>query len=146
MKLFCYVKRIINKSGEEIFTRFAIFECSWFAIYVHKFITHDRDPYHHSHPWNFASFILKGGYVESRVTNNETVTAKLKTVGRFELSFGSRNTYHKVTRLLESPSISLFFTFGKRREWNYILPDATKVSNSEFRKNKDSVTCQTTKQ
>jgi hypothetical protein len=45
-------------------TRYFVFECSRFKVYLHHFHRSDADRDLHTHPWDFTSFILYGGYFE----------------------------------------------------------------------------------
>ena len=46
-------------------TRWRLFECPWFGVYLHAIRINDSDRHIHSHPWGFWSFVLRGGYVEA---------------------------------------------------------------------------------
>jgi hypothetical protein len=37
-----------------------------FALRLHRICTPDYDQHFHDHPWNFASLVLRGGYIEYR--------------------------------------------------------------------------------
>lgn len=128
MKLFQKVKEIRSKEGELYFQRFAIFEIQNFAsLYIHKIYKADKDKHLHTHPWNFASVILKGSYVE------QTDDAfRLKSPGTF--SFAGRHFFHKIWEIKSGPVISLFFVYGKYKPWYYSLG---KVESAEYRKLKN---------
>lgn len=58
------IREIRSKSGELHFRRWRIIETRWFNIYIHYIAKSDEDKHLHSHPWNFISIPLKGGYVQ----------------------------------------------------------------------------------
>lgn len=120
MKLFQKVKEIKSKAGELHFERFAIIETSKFSIYIHKIYKADKDIHLHSHPWNFFSLILKGGYVEHwRKDQNSGFTDK-----EF-LSFGKadRNYFHKIAKIIKGPVTTFFVTWGEAKNWYYMVDD-----------------------
>lgn len=41
-----------------------LIQTPWAAIYLHDILTPDSDPAPHSHPFAFASLVLRGGYLE----------------------------------------------------------------------------------
>lgn len=41
-----------------------LIQTPWAAIYLHDILTPDSDPAPHSHPFAFASLVLRGGYIE----------------------------------------------------------------------------------
>jgi hypothetical protein len=43
-------------------TRWELFTCRWFAIYLHRFERSDDRSSLHDHPWNFITIPLKFGY------------------------------------------------------------------------------------
>lgn len=139
MKLFKQVKEIRSKSGELHFTRFAILETSIFSIYIHKIYKADKDPFLHSHPWNFFGIILKGEYTEvfSGLDLFWEPQNFYKPRFPFSILSGDRNYFHKILRIDKGPVTSLFFTFGKHKDWFYLLDDDVKVHYSEYRKNKN---------
>lgn len=63
-KILFLAKEIKSKTGELHFRRYRLFWTPWFALYIHRIYKADEDPYPHSHPWNFISLILNGGYIE----------------------------------------------------------------------------------
>lgn len=146
---FCKkVKEIINKRGERIFTRFALFYSTYFAIYIHKLYASDSDPYPHNHPWNYISFVLQGGYREHKVKLKADGTRISKVVKRkrFSLAYSGRKAYHRILRLFKTPTVTLFITWGKHQEWHYLNDNNLQISNSEFRQHKSEHLVQTTKQ
>jgi hypothetical protein len=128
MKFFQNVKRIVSKSDELYFERYAIFEIENFAaLYIHKIYRADKDKHLHTHPWNFASVILKGSYIEE---SDDGFYQKVP--GTF--SFAGRHFCHKISQIVSGPVISLFFVYGKYKPWYYSLG---KIESVEYRKLKN---------
>ena len=109
------VTEIRSKSGVLHFRRWRLFESSWFRFYVHEIAQTDQDKHLHNHPWNFASFVVKGGYVE-------LLEGKLaNAVHRFQWNAHKAHEYHKVIYLhSDTPTVSLFFAYGRTRPWGYL--------------------------
>lgn len=129
MVFFKKVKEIRSKDGVLHFERFAIFEIKNFAsLYIHKIHESDKDPYLHTHPWNFISLILKGSYLEEVDTTESLI---LKTPGT--ISCAGRNFCHKIKEIIKGPVWTLFFVYGKNKLWYYSLG---KITNDEYRKRK----------
>jgi hypothetical protein len=49
----------------EKFTRYTLFECQFFTVYLHKLTAPTPHAKCHNHPWNFWAVLLWGGYWES---------------------------------------------------------------------------------
>lgn len=62
-------------------------------------------PYMHSHPWNFVSFILWGGYKETRLVNGKEVE---KSCRPGSVLYRKHDEFHKVTPL-KGKAITLIF-------------------------------------
>ncbi len=128
MKFFQKVKEIRSKTNELYFERYAIFEIENFAsLYIHRIHKADKDKHLHTHPWNFASVILKGAYVEE---TDDGLNIKIPGV----FSFAGRHFCHKIRQILEGPVISLFFVYGKYKPWYYSMG---KIDSVEYRKLKN---------
>jgi len=140
MKIFTKVKTIKSKAGELHFERWAIVECEKFSIYIHRIHKEDKDEDLHNHPWNFASLILKGSYVEEHLPFDypEWWHCPIPTNTRlkkfFSFSKGDRGFYHKIKKIEKGPVWSLFFTWGKHEEWGYWVEKlGTYVDNEAYR-------------
>ena len=128
------VKEIKSKDGVLHFRRWNLFSCPWFSIHIHKIYKSDED-HPHSHPWNFISIILAGGYFEDLTIMPCQVTRK---VTRRFCSFAFRRfgDYHKIT--LIKPTTTLVFT-GKRLDenWGYYV-DGNRIRHVEYRQAKQT--------
>lgn len=129
MKLFTTVKEIKSKEGELHFKRFAIIECNWFSIYIHTIYKEDEDEHYHDHPWNYASIILYGGFME--LTKGSW---RILTIG--SISIQSAERVHKIAYLYSDKVTSLFFTGPRKREWGYKVKGEW-IDNVTYRKLKN---------
>lgn len=141
MIFFKKVIEIRSKSGILHFTRWAIFKCKWFALYIHKISEADKDYHLHSHPWNFISIILKGSYKEEsliwhRWPHYPRPAKLLKPKGVWTVSRMNRQGFHKIHRIIKGPVYSLFFTYGKDMSWFYMVND-TKIEHTIYREMKN---------
>lgn len=129
MKLFQWVKEIRSKNGVLHFKRYAIIETTYFSVYWHKIYERDRDIHMHSHPWAFFGIIIKGSYVEEYIKKTDlgsllnpigiSMQTAYRTKGPLSIGFGGRKYFHRIHRIENGPVTSLFFTFGKHKEWYY---------------------------
>lgn len=51
------------------------FETPWGSIRLHHWLAPDDDRAKHDHPWNFVTFVLKGGYTDSSPSGDEHLKA-----------------------------------------------------------------------
>lgn len=137
--LLCYfflTRTIRSREGVLHFRRWRLFSIPWFRIYLHEIHKEDEDAHLHNHPWNFASLILRGGYVERFKDGMGGVNWVLPWTWNVKQA----EEYHKVESLFyPSPSISLVFAWGPYRPWGYL----TKVGfmeQSEYRSKKNAGT------
>jgi len=137
-KLFL-TKEIVSKDGVVHFRRYRLIETPWFSIYIHHILESDQDKHLHNHPWHFSSYILYGGYEETRYlnTNGRFVDyLSFTRIVKWKTSF-KINEFHKI-KLLKNCCWSLVFT-GKRinPEWGYLTEKGFIESNEyRIRKNK----------
>lgn len=130
--MFPLVKKIVSKSGDLHFCRWAILECSWFNIYIHLLCKSDEDKHLHSHPWWFMSMVLLGEYEEQLLTQNEGYDSwKIVKALPFIPRFRRTNQYHKIQ--LDNPVLSLVITGPKQNWWGYWLSVNRQVDNAEYR-------------
>lgn len=83
-------------------------------LYLHRTLRSDEDVMH-DHPWDNTSFVIDGGYLEHTPSGTverqpgEVIHRKATDVHRLELIHGR-------------PSVSLFMTGPKVREWGFHCP------------------------
>lgn len=132
------VKEIISKQGDLHFQRYRLLETPWFAIYIHRISKSDMDKDMHDHPWDFASFILQGSYLEAckYYPDFETVIKNVYTAG--SMITHRAEDAHQLT-LLTGVVWTLVFTSGHTGKWGY-QTDNGWVDHKEYRKlkNKES--------
>lgn len=51
--------------GRPLLVRYRLLFTPWWRVYVHHFVESDSGRDVHSHPWNFLTLILRGGYLET---------------------------------------------------------------------------------
>ena len=127
MKLFPLVKEIKSKTGVLHFRRWRILELPKFRVYLHNITESDLDEDEHTHPWNFASFILKGGYWEASLGRKKLY----KPGSVVKRSFIEP---HKIT--LIKPTWTLVIAWGRRQEWGYMTKQGW-VDHITYRKLKN---------
>lgn len=88
-----------------------------FALYLHKFHSADWHPTAlHDHPADALAIGLVGGYVEHRRTRTPAVRAA------GSVCWHRAEDFHRVAKLLGSPTWTLFAVGRKRREWSFYDP------------------------
>lgn len=112
---------IKSQKGEIHFKRWKFVELPWFGIYIHKILKSDEDLHPHSHPWDFISLILKGGYWEYDKTLFER---KLFQV--FSVNKKQNSEFHKIDLVM--PTWTLIIRGRKRWGW----ADGVKVSDWNY--------------
>jgi len=102
--------RILKKEKfSENFTRYTIFGCKYFGIFIHRISGFD-DACEHDHPWDFYSFMLRGGYVEY-------YNGKSRIINPGRLVFRPAEFKHRLE--IHQPSWTLVLVFKTKREWGY---------------------------
>lgn len=110
-----------------------------FNVFLHRFHSSDRDRGLHNHPWPGISLILRGGYVEHRLTVSESDvstfslspyvwiysrsfdTPTKRTLRAGNLNSIGRCDFHRVTLLDERRGCWTLFLAGKRfRGWGFL--------------------------
>jgi hypothetical protein len=129
------VKEIKSKTGELHFQRYRIIECRLFALYLHYIAKADEDAHLHSHPWNFYSLILKGGYYED-IIRPDGYTSRI-TRRLLSLEYRFYDAYHKVIQLIK-PTWTLVLVSPKKEgyTWGYLV-DGKHVDFETYRENKN---------
>jgi hypothetical protein len=134
-KLFL-VKEIRSKEGALHFRRWRFFTSPWFRIYLHKICRSDEDKHLHTHPWNFISFILKGGYSQEYWDSILDRDTSYQRFGQFDLVKLGRHEGHKIT-LSHTPTWTLVFAYGGYKEWGY-LTERGYIDHKNYRQMKNN--------
>lgn len=109
---------IIGKQDNPMLDRWRLIQTPLGGIYVHFIYREDLDPVPHDHPWRFASFILRGGYVEELhyapgIGAPEKVWRHRWRLHRFPLHWA-----HRITAVTPG-TITLMFVGRKVRSWGF---------------------------
>jgi hypothetical protein len=113
------VKEIVSKEGKVHFRRYRLLATPWLNIYIHQILKSDEEAHFHDHPWNFYSFILKGGYKElSSYAVDGWKNVHTNYYLRHSLVHHKRNDAHKLT-LMASCVWTLVLTYSKHKTWGY---------------------------
>lgn len=104
------------KNEQLYLRRLRIIQTPWFGVYLHETTHPDQDRDLHDHPWNFWSFVLKGGYTELFTLDGNTKTNKFN---RFSFHKMSRLAFHKITELNNVPTWTVIFAGKRVREWGF---------------------------
>lgn len=116
-KLFL-VKEIKNSEGVIHFLRYRLISTPWFKLYLHKICRSDEDNHMHDHPWNFASLILSGSYLEKYFVagNWGEEIERVRKPGNMVRHH--HTDVHKLS--LSTPFVwTLVFASGKVQPWGY---------------------------
>lgn len=105
-------------SDSNCLTRWRVVQTPWAGFYVHRFDGPDPRPTLHDHPWPFLSCVLRGGYIERRLTPM-AMSVQEDHVVRW---FNRKRTHdaHSIVRLLRVPTWTLMFVGRRVRTWGYL--------------------------
>ena len=82
------------------------------GLFVHKIYLSDI-PFAHDHPWDWATLILKGGYIE------QTADGKKTWYGPGSFRFRKGEFEHRLELPEGKTCWSLFFHFKPRKMWKF---------------------------
>jgi len=105
-------------------------EGSWLKARVHEITRSDRDRSLHDHPFDYLTFILKGGYWEiterpmrSRSKLIQAWPALYSTwYGPGSVLFRFAENAHRLVVPGREPAVTWFVSGPKRREWGFHTP------------------------
>lgn len=109
--------------------RFTILQIGSLHIRIHKIVDKDRSTLLHTHPFNYISVILKGGYVES-VLNSETKLVEVFSRGWLNIIKHDNTVYHRIDSL-KGNTYTLFIAYGKF-QWKIININASSIDNGLY--------------
>lgn len=95
-----------------------------FNIFIHKFLKSDPDDLH-DHPWDYYTFILRGGYWE--------YTPEGKFWRRpFSCRHGKAKSLHRIELDKEKPYCwTLFIPCTRKRQWGFVTDDGW-INNKDY--------------
>jgi hypothetical protein len=117
---------IYRRPGELYLTRYVIFRCQWFSLYIHKFHISDY-PVPHDHPWWWFAMPIKGGYWENFADGT------FKWRGPFRPAIRAPREFHWIDLPSDGRSVWTFFATGPRvRRWGFLTEDRGWVDADDY--------------
>jgi len=111
-------EHITRHDTKNYLDRFIIIKCSLFGLFYHIFSDSD-DECLHDHPWNFWSFIVKGGYWE------KTTNGKLTWYKPGSLLYRPANWTHRVVLAQNNNEVikahTIVFHTKKIKSWGFFV-------------------------
>lgn len=112
---------IYGPDGSLYMRRFSLFETRWLSARVHHIAREDNDRHMHDHPWSFASWVLRGSYIERRpmetnpcfVGDSELTYATARGTG--SVAFRRATDRHLISQV--APDTWSLFIYGPVRQW-----------------------------
>lgn len=99
-------------------TRMRVVQTPWFGVLIHRFDTPDPLPVLHDHPYNFVSFVLKGGYTERRLNPLDMTVTEHHRVGFMNVM--RTHDAHAITRLWRVPTWTIMFVGRRVRKFGFL--------------------------
>jgi len=148
--------KLNNPDGSKYLDRLRIVQTPWFGLYLHWIYSPDDGRDLHDHPWWFASFLLKGQYVEecmvpwrdqrhgpvgdeSAVIRTHTdLFGVVRPVGVVWsrsikwLNIKAATGLHRITYMTRSPVVSLVFVGPRVREWGFVQADGSWIRAEDY--------------
>lgn len=99
-------------------------ETKWFSVRVHHWISNDDDRAFHDHPWDFITFVLRGGYRDSSPQGDQHLRAP---------AIQYRSAEHQHTVFPDKGGAwTLVFTGPKVRPWGFWVAGKFRKANKYF--------------
>lgn len=106
-----------TSDGTTYLTRWWIIATPMGGLVLHRMQAPDARITIHDHPFSFASFVLRGGYIERRLRPREMVIDDRRVVRRVNVM--RKHDAHSIIRLLRVPTWTLLFVGPQRRTWGF---------------------------
>lgn len=87
--------------------RWQVFSLGRLRVRIHEILSEDRTPFLHTHPFNYCSIVLSGGYTEQYVDGDMLIT---KSYRRGSVIFHESKTAHRITSVTPGTR-TLFITW-----------------------------------
>lgn len=126
------IREIRSKAGKLHFRRWRIIETPWFGVYIHGIYQADQDKDMHDHPWDYASYVIKGGPFLEESMNSLGEKKELENMFPGDFIRRRAEHFHRIVKL-ESPVYTLFFTGRRRRNWGYAADGNRWVDHETYR-------------
>lgn len=108
--------------GETYLDRLRIVQTPYFGVYLHWIHEPDSDRDPHDHPWNFGSFILKGGYTErvweEPALGTQDYKGYRRKWGQFSWHKMDTVSAHKIEQI-SKPLVTLVLVGRRTRNWGF---------------------------
>ncbi len=99
-------------------------ETKWGSVRLHHWLGPDDSRNFHDHPWDFVTFVLKGGYTDSNPNGKQHLKAP---------AVQYRSAIHQHTVFPDSKGAwTLVFTGPKIRPWGFWVTGKFKKANKYF--------------
>lgn len=110
---------VVDPDGDPFLKRLRIVQTPWFGVYLHFILAKDPDQPLHDHPWNFRSFILRGGYTELwRPAETSEINTWRRIWKRWTTHDMRATDAHRITHV-EPGTITLVTVSKKHRQWGF---------------------------
>jgi hypothetical protein len=106
--------------NEVYLRRLRIVQTPWCAFMMHWIYEADFDRDPHDHPWNFWSFVLRGGYIE-HIYDSPDALVRPQWWRRFSLHKMPVDKAHQI-RSVVADTVTLVFTGRRQRVWGFWTP------------------------
>jgi hypothetical protein len=119
-------------------------------IYLHHFLRDDDDRALHDHPWAWASWLLRGSYIEHTIAAGGVNHKRMRHVGSWKFSLPSRAHRIELVQVpdpevtykypfswastIGAPCWTLFITGPRVRDWGFHCPDQGWIHFMRFTK------------
>lgn len=99
-------------------------ETPWFSVRLHHWLAPDDDRAKHDHPWNFVTFVLKGGYTDVSPAGSQHLKAP---------AVQYRSAEHQHTVFPDAGGCwTIIVTSKKLRPWGFWVNGKFKKANKYF--------------
>lgn len=117
--------RYYNITGRDVgdndiyMKRFVVAKNKFFSIYIHEFWRSDYDV-HHDHPWDFLTYIIRGGYTEEVLKwNSGNLFPHKRKVKAGNFLIRNAEHIHRVIIKEHSFPLTICVQGPKRRQWGF---------------------------
>lgn len=101
----------------------------WFTDRVGVNVIYKDTEFFHSHPWNFVSVILWGGYKEVIKKSDGAEYTVMRRIGT--IGYRKFDTFHKIF-MLHGKTITLFFKSAQKTKSTKIIYNDKVVSDKKY--------------
>jgi len=128
------------RTGSLYLSRWVLFSCVWFSVYLHRIHAPDPGREGHNHPWRAICIVLRGWYIHARQAWYESADPD-PDFSFWKPPFAEhvrwinvlrRDEYHRITRV--SPNLWTLCITGPRfhdRDWTFLV-DGKPMSWREY--------------